>query len=439
MPPVAAPAPLPPPRVAALLQSMLALAGPTSIVAVMQVSSQLMETWLAARQGTAALAGWAVILPFSLLMQQMSSGAMGGGVVSAIARSLGASRRDDASALVMHAVIIAVVAGLCFALGLSLFAGPMLVAIAGQEAKDATMMYVMLFFGLGAIPAWLSNTLASVLRGGGQHALAARTLGTAWFVYPVLAWLLAEPAGMGMTGIGAAFAGVFTLATLAMAVVVMRGGAGFVPNLRTRISRPLFKKILAVGAVACALAAIANLTTILVTAQMRDYGIAAVAAYGISARMEFLIIPLAFGVGSALTALVGRAVGGEEWRMARRVAWLGGGITFAFTGALGVAVALAPHAFASFFTSDQQVVAIAARALGFIGPAFGFFGLGMTMYFAAMGAGRMKWPVMAAISRFTIAVGGGWLLAHVAGMGMNGHFLGVALGLVSYGALTAGG
>ena len=39
------------------------------------------------------------------------------------------------------------------------------------------------------------------------------------------------------------------------------------------------------------------------------HGPVAVAAYGISARLEFLTVPLAFGVGSALTALVGRAAG----------------------------------------------------------------------------------------------------------------------------------
>jgi Na+-driven multidrug efflux pump len=44
-----------------------------------------------------------------------------------------------------------------------------------------------------------------------------------------------------------------------------------------------------------------------------------VAAYGISARMEFLVIPLAFKVGSALTALVGGATGARDWK-----AWPGG-------------------------------------------------------------------------------------------------------------------
>ena len=44
---------------------------------MLQVLAQLVETVLAARQGTAALAGWAVMLPFALLLAQLSTGAMG--------------------------------------------------------------------------------------------------------------------------------------------------------------------------------------------------------------------------------------------------------------------------------------------------------------------------------------------------------------------------
>lgn len=424
---------------AALLRSVFALAAPTTLVALLQVAAQLVETWLAARQGTAALAGWAVILPFALLMQQMSTGAMGGGVVSAIARALGASRTDEASSLVMHALTIALAAGLAFTLGLCLFGRAMLEAVAGAEAADAAHLYLLLLFGLGAVPSWLANTLASVLRGGGRHALAARTLTITWIVFPMLAWALCEPAGMGLAGIGAAFSLVFIAAALSMAVVVARGGAGFLPVYRQRMQAGLFKRILAIGATACALAAVANLTTILVTRQLREYGTAAVAAYGISARLEFLIIPLAFGVGSALTALVGKAAGGNDWPTARRLAWLGGVMTLAATALLGIAVALNSGRFAAFFTQDREVAAIAAVALSYIGPAFGGLGLGMALYFASMGAGRMKWPVIAATARIVLAVGGGWLLAHVAGMGMSGHFLGVALGLAAYGLCGAAG
>lgn len=424
---------------ATLLRGVFALAAPTTLVAMLQVIAQLVETWLAARQGTAALAGWAVILPFALLMQQMSTGAMGGGVVSAIARALGASRIDEASSLVMHALTIALAAGIAFAAGLCLFGRAMLEAVAGAEAAQAAHLYVLLLFGVGAVPSWLANTLASVLRGGGRHALAARTLTLTWIAFPLLAWGLCEPAGMGLAGIGAAFALVFTAAALSMAIVVTRGGAGFTPVYRQRMTAILFKRILAIGATACALAAVANLTTILVTRQLREYGTAAVAAYGISARLEFLIIPLAFGVGSALTALVGKAAGGNDWPTARRLAWLGAAMTFAATALLGIAVALNSAHFAAFFTQDRQVAAIAAVALSFIGPAFGGLGLGMALYFASMGAGRMKWPVIAASARIVLAVGGGWLFAEVAGMGMSGHFLGVALGLAAYGLFGAVG
>lgn len=423
----------------ATLRRILTLAGPTTALSALQVAAQLIETALAARQGTAALAGWAVLLPFVLLMQQMSAGAMGGGVVSAIARALGAGRRDEASALVLHAIVIATGLGLVFALGLGLFAAPLLEAVAGAQAAHAATVYAFWMFGVGALATWLTNTLASILRGAGRHALAARTLFAIWLVYPPLAWALAEPLGMGLAGVGAAFAAASWIATAAMAWVIRAGALGFVPVPGLRLSAALFKRILGVGALACLLAAIANLTTILVTAQLREHGTAVVAAYGIAARMEFLMVPLAFGIGSALTALVGGAVGAGDWRDARRIAWTGAWLAFVVTASIGITAALVPLRLATLFTADPQVAAVAAQALGIIGPGFGAFGLGLALYFASMGAGRMAWPFAASLARFGLAVGGGWCLANLAGLGLAGNFIGVALGITAYGVVTACG
>jgi len=368
-------------------------------------------------------------------MQMMSAGAMGGGVASAVARALGAGRRDEAAALVLHAVLIACAAAACFAIPLALSPRALLGWIGGPEAAREAATYAIWLFGAGALPVWLTNTLASVLRGGGRHALAARVLALAWGVYPPLAWVLAEPFGAGLAGLGMAMAGVFWTAAAAMGVVVLRGGAGFAPRLRLRPERALFARILSVGLVACGLAAAANLTTILVTAQLAAQGAAAVAAYGISARLEFLMIPVAFGIGSALTALVGRAVGAGDWPEARRLAWTGGAMAFALAGACGAAVAIFPEAFIRAFTDDAEVAAIATQALRLIGPAYGAFGLGMAMYFAGQGAGRMAWPLAGALARLAIAVGGGAVLA--APFGTEAQFAAVALGLVAYGALNA--
>ncbi len=426
-----------PPALGALFRRIWVLAAPTTAVAALQSAAQLVEPWLAARQGTAALAGWAVVLPFALLMMQMSTGAMGGGVVSAIARALGAGKREEASTLVVHALVIALGFGLVFALGLAVFPRTVLGAIGGPEAAEAAAAYCAWLFGAGAVPAWMANTLASVLRGGGRHALASRVLLLAWIGYPLLAWALMEPAGLGLAGAGMAFAASMAAASVGMAVVVLRGGAGFVPDLRVRLSRAMFGRILSVGLVACAMATVANLATILVTARVAAYGAVAVAAYGVSARIEFLMVPLAFGVGSALTALVGRAVGAGDWATARRTAWAGAAMALGVTFLVGVFVAVAPGFTASAFSRDPAVVEIATQALTVIGFALPGFGVGMALYFASMGAGRMAGPVVAALARIGCAVGGGWLLGDVLGYGLQGQFVAVALGLTAYGLVTA--
>ncbi|SDD18640.1 MATE family efflux transporter [Belnapia rosea] len=435
--PLAAAAPPSPAPLGILLRRVWALAAPTTAIAALQSAAQLAEPWLASRQGTAALAGWAVVLPFALLMQQMSTGAMGGGVVSAIARALGAGRREEASTLVVHALVIALGFGLLFALVLAGFSHAILGLIGGAEAAAAAASYCAWLFGAGAVPAWMANTLASVLRGGGRHALASRVLLLGWIAYPPLAWVLMEPAGLGLAGIGIAFAISMAAASIGMAVVVLRGGAGFTPDLRVRLQAALFWRILSVGLVACAMATIANLATILVTARIAAYGPVAVAAYGVSARIEFLMVPLSFGVGSALTALVGRSVGAGDWGTARRTAWAGALMALAVTLVVGVFVSVAPGFTAASFSRDPEVVAIATQALSVIGFALPGFGVGMALYFASMGAGRMAGPVLAAVTRVVLAVGGGWLLSDILGFGLQGQFVAVALGISAYGLITA--
>ncbi len=420
-----------------LARRIYRLAAPTTLVVVLQVVGQLAETWLAARQGTVALAGWAVVLPFALLMQMASAGAMGGGVVSAVARTLGAGQPEQAAALVVHAVLIALAAGSLFAAILAGIPYYLFGLIAGPETAAEAAPYAMWLFGAGAIPVWLTNTLASVLRGGGRHGLVSRVLSVGGIVSPFLAWLLMEPCGLGLKGAGISVAIVFGLTSVVMAVPVVRGAAGFVPRFLVRPRRALFGRILSVGLVASTMAAIANLTTVLVTTQIAPYGPTVVAAYGISARLEFLMIPLAFGIGSALTALVGQTVGRGDWATARRTAWTGGIVALCVAGSVGFSVALLPEPFARLFTSDPAVVAVAAHALTYVAPACAGFGIGMALYFASMGAARMRGPVIAGVSRIVLAVGGGWMLAHWGGMGLSGHFLGVALGITAYGMVIA--
>src|SRR5712691_12737028 len=91
---------------APIARTLLRLAWPNVVVMLAQASTGLIETWWVSRLGLDALAGMALVFPGFMMMQMLSAGAMGGGISSAIARALGGGRRDDADALVLHAIII---------------------------------------------------------------------------------------------------------------------------------------------------------------------------------------------------------------------------------------------------------------------------------------------------------------------------------------------
>ncbi len=71
-----------------------------------------------------------------------------------------------------------------------------------------------------------------------------------------------------------------------------------------------------------------------------------------------------------------------------------------------------------------------------VGPVYGFFGLGLALYFAAQGAGRLLWPVLAGLLRMILAIGGGWLALRLTGS-LAWMFTAMALGLVAYGLVLS--
>jgi Na+-driven multidrug efflux pump len=133
--------------------------------------------------------------------------------------------------------------------------------------------------------------------------------------------------------------------------------------------------------------------------------------------------------------MVGTAIGAGRRERAIRVAWIGAVVASALTEAIGVAAAVFPHAWLSLFGEDATMNAVGAHYLHVVGPFYGFFGMGLALYFASQGAGRLGWPLLAAVLRMTIATGGGWLAVQT--FGLTGLFLALGLALAEFGLLTA--
>jgi Na+-driven multidrug efflux pump len=204
-----------------------------------------------------------------------------------------------------------------------------------------------------------------------------------------------------------------------------------------RLRPALFADILRVGAPASLNTVLTNLNVVLLTGLVGPFGTFALAGYGMGARLEYLQIPLVFGFGSALVTVVGTNIGAGYKERAERVAWVGAGLATALTGSIGLFGALFPHLWLSLFSAEPEVIAAGAMYLRIVGPTYGFFGLGLALYFASQGAGQLLWPLLAGFARLAIAAGGGWIAVHWLGTSLSGLFAAIALALITFGTAIA--
>jgi len=426
---------------APIVPTLLRLAVPNVITTVVQASTGLIETYFIGKLGTDALAGVALVFPGVMLMQMMSAGAMGGGVSSAIARALGAGRREDADATVLHALVIAAGFAVFFTAIVIAFGPWLYSALGGRDVSlGVALTYSNIVFA-GVILIWVFNTLANIIRGTGNTLFPAMvTLLGALLLIPASAALIfgfgVLPA-MGVAGGATGILAYYGIGSLAFVYYLWSGRAVVTPKLmETRLRWPLFRDILRIGLLASLTSIMTNFTIALTTGVVGAFGPAAIAGYGVGTRLEYLLIPLAFGFGGPLVALVGTNIGAGNRARALRAAWIGGWICFGLTEAIGVAAALFPAAWLSLFDSDPAMIAAGSAYLRVVGPFYGFFGLGMALYFASQGAGALKWPLIAGVSRLVIAVGGGYLLLRWTG-NLTFVYAALAAGLAVLGLMIA--
>jgi putative MATE family efflux protein len=425
-----------------ILRTLLRLAAPNVMATSMAVLVGLAETFYIGSLGVVPLAALGLVFPFAMLTGMLSAGAMGGGVASALARAFGAGDPGRAQSVALHALMIGTLGGLLYSALFLAVSAPLFHLLGGRgEVLREALGYATVLFS-GALAVWLFNTLASILRGTGNMRVPSAALVGAAVLQIMLAGLLGLGFGpvprLGMPGV--ALGQILAQATgAAFLYWYLRHGND---RLRLRfggvpIRRELFRDILKVGAVAC-LSPLQSVTTMLLMAGfVAQLGVLPLAGFAIGQRLEFLMSTVAFGIGLASVPMVGMAIGAGDVPRARRVAWTAASVTAAILGAVGLVVALYPDLWVTIFTRDPQVLGYGRLFLHWAGPGFAFFGIGLTLYFASQGAGRMAGPVFAATMRLLlVAVAGSWLVAHGASAGQL--FALSAAAMVVYGLTCAG-
>ena len=419
---------------------LIRMSAPNAVAFFIQSIVVLTEVWFISKLGTNSLAAVALAFPLLMITQTMSGGALGGAITSAIARSMGANDIDKAERLIWHSVVISLGGALTFLLFFLLFGEQLLFLLGGRgDILKESYTYCSYLF-LGGLILWLSGSMSAVLRGMGNMRFPAALMICTSFLQVflsggfILGWY-----GFPQIGVpGAAIATLISACVMVVIIFLKLMSKSIPVKLRLKqliLSRDLFNNIFEV-AIPASVSPLLTVGTILVlTGLVGTFGTEALAGYGIGSRVEFLMIPLIFGIGTAMTSIVGANIGAKNIIRAETVGIYGGTSAGVVSIFIGLILALFPDAWIQFFTDDVKAFEVTKLYIQIVGPFYIFQGIGLSLYFASQGANAMKWPTIATIARFLIASIGGGISVHWLGYGVGSVFIASAIAMMVFGTM----
>ena len=423
-----------------IIPLLIRMSAPNTIAFFIQSLVVLTEVWFISRLGTNSLAAVALAFPLLMITQTMSGGALGGAITSAIARSMGADDIEKAERLIWHSIIISLGGAITFLILFLLFGKQLLFLLGGRgEILQESYAYCSILF-FGGILLWLSGSLSAVLRGMGNMRFPATLMVITSSIQVILSggfilgWF-----GFPKLGVPGAAVAVLISSALMVTVILLKLRSKSIPaslrKERFQLKKFLFDNIFEV-AIPASLSPLLVVGTILVlTGLVGRFGTEALAGYGIGSRVEFLMIPLIFGIGTAMTSIVGANIGALNIDRAEKVGILGGSTAGFVSILIGLTLALFPEAWIQFFTDDIKAFEVTKKYIQIVGPFYIFQGIGLSLYFASQGANAMKWPTIATIARFIIACAGGGVSVYWLELGIESIFISSSAAMAIFGLM----
>ena len=411
---------------------LLKLGFPNIIAWLAWTISTFADAFFVGILGTNTLASIALIFPFQMLMLMMAGGAIGGGVTSSIGRAIGNKDVIKAESSAWCSLIICLIMALIYTIIFIFFSRDIFSFMGGSgEALEGAINYAKIFFGF-SIFVWLVNILSAIIRGLGDTLTPAKAI-TVGSLFQIL---LSAVLTLGFSFIpsfgvmGPAIALIFCHAGM---VVYLLFYLFFVQRIITvkvkQISIDIFKDIMKVGGLGLLNSITIALTVAVVTGYVGNYGVKALAGYGLGARLELMLTPIIFGLGAALTASVSINIGSNKFNRARKIAWTGGLISFILIGLIGTIFSIFPMLWLDNFTSDADVLYFSIKYLNIVAPFYCLFGLGQALYFASQGTGKMIKPIIVGLFRFFSVITIGYI-SLIFNMTIDYIFFAVSIGLV---------
>ena len=419
---------------------LIKMSAPNTVAFLINAVVVLAEFWFISQLGITPLAAVTLAFPAIMLTQQMAFGALGGAVTSSIARSLGAADKPRAEKLLWHSLYISCFGALAFLIIFFIFGEPLLRILGGTGALlEESLAYCFVYL-LGAIVVWLSGSLTAALRGMGDMQFpAVLTVICAGIQVFFSAGFILGSFGLPKLGlVGSAWSMIVTSGFMALVTLIKISSPSSTVRLKLKrltIERELFEDIFSVALPASLSPIMTVATVLLLTGLIGQFGTSAIAGYGIGSRVEFLLIPIVFGIGTAMTAMVGTNIGAKNIERAEKIGMVGATTAGLLSAVIGLALALTPNLWIGIFTSDPETLLVTKQYIQILGVCYVFQGYGLSLYFASQGANAMKWPIIITAIRLIVFSVLALVAVYWLSYGLVSIFYASAIAMVIFGIL----
>jgi len=340
----------------------------TSLPAVIDLSSQtitwLIEAIFIGNLSTAALAGVGIsqqiiLLTFSILLTFV----VGSSII--VARYLGANDKWNANHVLGQSLIVGIVLSILISL-VYYFGAPVIFSLIREEEPIARIYGIQYITTIAWFtPLIVTNFIAiGILRGAGDTVWSMKINVTvqiinlildALLIFGLLGFPRLETKGAGLA-VGIAHSTGFFMT---FALLRSRKASLFLAFMEiTRPNFKTFKKLVKMGVPTTVEQMVWSIGQLVMSVYAGWLGIVVLATHQVFVRIQGVITMIFFGFGLGSMTLVGKNLGAEHARQARRTGMVTGAVGFVAAVFIAFLLCVAANPIISVFTNDPAVIAL---------------------------------------------------------------------------------
>ncbi|MDR1195202.1 MAG: MATE family efflux transporter [Endomicrobium sp.] len=338
--------------------------------------------------GPLALSGLAITFPLMNLAAAFGS-LVGMGGAALLSLRLGQKDYESANKILGNVLVLNIVIGILFTVLSYIFLEPMLYFFGADNDVFAYAYDFMVIILAGNVVTHIYMGLNTLLRSAGHPKKSMYATITAIIINIILNPLFIFGFGWGIRG--SALATVISQSVvLVWQFKLFSDKESFIRFKKGiyKLKSEIVRGIISIGLAPFLLNAVACVVIVLVNRQLNYYGSGiAVGAYGIVNRVAFLFVMLVFGINQGMQPIAGYNYGAALYSRVTEVLKKSIILATAIMTVGFIFVELFPHAVASIFTTDEELVNLTAKGLRYTFIFFPLIGFQMvtTTFFQSIG------------------------------------------------------